>query len=503
MVLKTVNQAIQTISNLWRGTPEKWGASYFYPLQNGTWNDLNYLEAFNTIPELNAIINLKARAFSNGVLKVVNDKGEEQVNDPINKLLKTPNWFQAQKEFMRQTKLFHDIFGNEYMYMFFPVGFQPEDRTKALFTLPPNLICPEMDETQPYYTFTEQPKVKYLLNYEGQKIPLDPQTIIHLNDNRVTVEKINQKDILKGESKMKGLTAAINNMKMAYESRGIIIKYRGAQGILSPETKDGIGSTIPFEETEKEEIQRRNLAYGTLHGQHQLIITSVAAKFTSMTQNEPKKLGLFEECKLDFDKMLDSYGTPPEMFVRDAGATYENQKQAEKGMYVRTTIPEANEWVMALNARFFPDGKLKIIADYSHLPIFQEDLKIKAEAMNSMMTVLSKGLQDKVLTSEEYREELGKLGLGNGKPIPIVSGDANQQEVETRQAQATLRGSVGGVQGVLSIQASVVAGTTSRESAMSMLTIIFGFTDEQANQILGQVTESSQPSNQNTDETQE
>lgn len=492
MVLKTVNQAIRTISTLWRGSPEQWGSSYFYPLQPGTWQDFHYLDAFNTIPELNAIINLKARCFSNGVLKVVNEKGEEQINDPINKLLKNPNWFQGGKEFMRQTKLFHEIFGNEYMYVFFPVGFKAQDRTKALFTLPPNLICPEYNEVQPFHTFSEAPNVKYILDYEGKKVEIDPVTIIHLNDNRVTIDKINQKDILKGESKMKALTAAINNMKMAYESRGIIMKYRGAQGILSPDGKDAAG-TVPFSEPEKEAAQLAWKGYGTLQGQAQLLITSVAAKFTPMTQNDPKKLGLFEECEKDFDKMLDQYGCPQEMFVRPDGSTYENQKQAEKGMYVRTTIPEANEWVMGLNAKFFPDGKLKIIADYSHLPIFQEDMKIKADAMNSMMTVLSKALQDKGITPEEYREELGKIGLGNGKPIAI-GGDANQQEVETRQAQATLRGSVGGVQGVLSIQASVVAGTTTLDSAMSMLTIIFGFTEEQASEILGQPkTQNNEP----------
>mgnify|MGYP006197458531 CR=1 FL=1 len=250
----------------------------------------------------------------------------------------------------------------------------------------------------------------------------------------------------------------------------------------------------------KDAIQQAYRQYGTLGNQHQLIITSVATRFQAMTQNDPKKLGLFEECKEDFNRMLDEYGCPPEMFVRVDGATYENQKQAEKGMYIRTTIPEANEWAMALNAKFFPDGKLKIIVDYSHLPVFQDDIKLKADSMSAMINVLSKLLQDKQITQEEYRSELSKLGIGDGKAVPVVSGDENQQAVETRQAQATLRGSVGGVQGVLSIQASVVAGTTTRESAMSMLTIIFGFTDEQAADILGKPLQDSQSSNQNTDE---
>jgi hypothetical protein len=51
--------------------------------------------------------------------------------------------------------------------------------------------------------------------------------------------------------------------------------------------------------------------------------------------------------------------------------------------------------------------------------------------------------------------------------------------------QAALRGSVGGVQGILAVQASVSNGTTTRDAALSILTIIYGFTDEQANDLLG------------------
>jgi hypothetical protein len=56
---------------------------------------------------------------------------------------------------------------------------------------------------------------------------------------------------------------------------------------------------------------------------------------------------------------------------------------------------------------------------------------------------------------------------------------------ETLQAQAALRGSVGGVTGILSIQQGVVAKTTTRESALSILTIVYGFSITEAYQLLG------------------
>lgn len=487
-----------------RSQPKKEGGSWFYPLNFSVdvFGEINYLESFFCLPELNAIINLKARSFSNGIIKVVNDKLEEQTKDPVNLRLKNPNWFQGQKEFMMQTKLFHEIYGNEYMYNLFPFGFKATDKSKALFTLPSNLIDVELDNSQPYFLHSEVPPVKYTFDLNGRKVLLAPDSIIHLNENRVAILKMDQKDILKGESKMKALAGAINNMRMAYESRGVIIKFRGAQGIISPDSKEGTGAPIPLDDDEKKILQAAYRSYGTLKGQNQIVITNTATKFTAMTQNDPKKLGLFDECKEDFNKMLDSYTVPSELFVRDQGATFENQRQARKGFYTETIIPEANEWATGLNSHFFPDGKLKIIVDYSHLPIFQDELKVKAEANEKVINNLSKLLQDKQITQEEYRSELGKIGIGTGKPIPVEFGDANQQEVETRSAQASLRGSVGGVQGILAIQAGVVAGTTTYESALSMLTIIFGFSDEQAKQLLGEpkAIEVTQPSNSNEDE---
>lgn len=56
---------------------------------------------------------------------------------------------------------------------------------------------------------------------------------------------------------------------------------------------------------------------------------------------------------------------------------------------------------------------------------------------------------------------------------------------ETLQAQAALKGSVGGVNGILSIQQGVVAKTTTKESAISILTIVYGFTLPEAYSLLG------------------
>ena len=153
--------------------------------------------------------------------------------------------------------------------------------------------------------------------------------------------------------------------------------------------------------------------YGTLEGQHQDIITNTDLAWVQRGVNNPQNLGLYQETEESFNKILDAYGTPSEIFVRQKGATFENQRIAERGMYVRTIIPEANEWAMAVNSVYYPDGKKKLIVDFSHLEIFQDDLKKRADALSSLVTALSKMFQDGAITVEEYKAELKKYGINS------------------------------------------------------------------------------------------
>lgn len=53
------------------------------------------------------------------------------------------------------------------------------------------------------------------------------------------------------------------------------------------------------------------------------------------------------------------------------------------------------------------------------------------------------------------------------------------------EAKAKLKGTVGGVQGVLQIQASVSAGITDYNAAITLLYEIYGFDEPTAKRILG------------------
>ena len=68
-----------------------------------------------------------------------------------------------------------------------------------------------------------------------------------------------------------------------------------------------------------------------------------------------------------------------------------------------------------------------------------------------------------------------------------ISTDDNEGEPEdiNASAQATLRGSVGGVTALLSIQQSVSSGVTDLEAAVNIITNIYGFSEDEARNMLG------------------
>lgn len=79
-------------------------------------------------------------------------------------------------------------------------------------------------------------------------------------------------------------------------------------------------------------------------------------------------------------------------------------------------------------------------------------------------------------------EGFAEIGIAITDKIVEVPEEVDSK---TQDAQAVLRGSVGGAQMILTVQQSFAAQTTSFESAISIFELIYGFTREEAIKLLG------------------
>jgi HK97 family phage portal protein len=361
-------------------------------------NMVLFMKDFNEVPEVSAIINMKARAFSNMLLEVVSKQSGEEIKntDRAAKILRKPNWFQGQAEYLMQTKLFREVFGNEYPFTLVPLGTQT---ITGLFTLPPNMVTIKILESKPYWLFSTMPdKIAYMTTFNGAQHVLEQGTYIHLNDNNAT---INEANYLSGISKLNALNMPIQNIRAAYEARNVLIEKRGALGILSNAATDEFGNA-PFDDDEKIALQKELEKYGLTKDQWQIILTGLNLKWQQMAI-DADKLKLFEETREDTVKICDSYGVPYELLGSQKGTTFRNKEHAELQLYQDTIVPEAVEWIIGMNRLFKTENRSWIIkGSYDHLPIFKEDMRLNAEVLDKIVTALSKALADGAIEIELY-----------------------------------------------------------------------------------------------------
>jgi hypothetical protein len=100
-----------------------------------------------------------------------------------------------------------------------------------------------------------------------------------------------------------------------------------------------------------------------------------------------------------------------------------------------------------------------------------------------------------LIKPNQYTEEL-ELATYIDKEAPV----SNDKEGDAR---SQLRGSVGGVQGIIQIQQSVAEGLTDRSSAAALLELIYGFDPTDALRLLGSVQEGEQKDNEEENNTEE
>lgn len=378
------------------------------PANSLSWasTELTHLLDYLEVPEVASIINMKARAFANMKLQTVSKTTGLPVKVNESRILNNPNYFQSQKEFLMQTKLFQEIFGNEVLYFLKGVGMP----VSAMFTLPPLFVDIDEMGRQPYWLERDFPEaVKYHIEWNGQRMALNTDDICHINNAKV---KLLADDVYWGESTMKSLQAPISNIRAAYEARNVLIENRGALGILSNNSADGMGATMPLDGDEKTALQNDFKKYGVTKKQWQIIITSLNLKWQQMSI-DADKLKLFEEVKADTEQICDAYGVPFELLSNQKGTTFENRKNAEKTFYTGTIIPEAEEWAGAINRKWDTEGKSwEVRATFEHLDIFSDNQRERAQSIAVLINGLSKALADGAITLDQYQKEMQKLKIG-------------------------------------------------------------------------------------------
>jgi hypothetical protein len=213
-------------------------------------------------------------------------------------------------------------------------------------------------------------------------------------------------NLINVENRIETLKYPLSNIMASYNKRNVILENMGAIGILSSKKSD-MGGSLPMTPEEKREIQNDWIS----RNKDKLVMTEADVSWTPMSY-PTKDLMLFEELTEDKIAIIDAYGLSYNLFSNVNGGTLANGnevKQAMRMAYQDTIIPETEQMYTTISQQLGLSAQgLYLKPDFSHIAVLQDDMNLKAQAMNSKADALNKIIQAGViLTEEEKRAIIG------------------------------------------------------------------------------------------------
>jgi hypothetical protein len=463
--------------------PEWWNMA---PEKHFVWrSSQSAIHAYEQCPVIPAILNRKAQCYINGKTWIMNTAGKEAQNPQaklLRKLFSKPNALQSWKQFEAQGNIYKGLMGFNVVLAIKPAGFKDPIDTTSLWNIPPSML--NFTETNKLFYQTDLRGIvkEIVLTYKGERTALKLEDLFIMKDNQPSFDSM----ILPG-SKLQALEMPINNIIGAYESRNMLINYRGALGILTQDPGSGQYGALPMEKDQKTQLQKDFAGYGLRNKQMKIIITSAAVRWQQMGTNT-RDLMLMEEVENSSIDICDLLNFPPHLLgLKDP--TFNNRKEAQKDLYQNSIIPDAESDYEQWNQFFKTDEYgLNIVKDFSAIPVLQEDQASAMTARRTRNEALQIEWENDMLTRNRWRE------LNGEDTIP--GDDLLRSQLVTENSNEPLVASigVGGVQGII----AVVQAQMPTEAKRATLEIVFGLSAADAARMAPDV----EPVTENTNNTQ-
>lgn len=417
--------------------------------QQATWlglqNRLQQKWAYEFCYPLASVVDRLAVADTNGLIEILRAKGKG-ANDfatsswaqRVNRLFAQPNPLQSWEQFRGQQIIYKKIFGFCPVLPIMPAGFKNDPSyCVAMINLPPWQF-----QVEGTGTFMKQGSIVdlvkgYVIDMMGSQARFAADEIIILEDSFLQDE---QSNFLLPKSKLVGLDMAVSNICAAMEADNVLLKKKGPLGFISHDaaaTKDGVAGYIPMTPTEKKELQEALSQYGLSWQQFQYAISRQAVKWNPMSYNVAE-LGTKETVITGSKAICQRFDYDYILFEASA-ATYANQNGAHKALYQNNVIPN-NKKDLRKYEKFFQSAEnaAVITADFSHLPILQENELEKANAAKAWDDALLIEYKAGLITKNKWLEIRGYESIGadgdlyytEPAPAPVVAPVVDPAKVE-------------------------------------------------------------------------
>lgn len=358
--------------------------------------------AYNLCPPVSAIINRKTQAFSNGNTTLTNIAGKAKGKESdsiyttkIRSLLNNPNSIQSGSQFQAQLYAMIQLYGWAMVMPMIPFGFKEISDADSLWILP-NWLIDIYYSTNLFFEPDNQIIQKITITYGGRVVNLPVENMMIIKD--LTPPLSNP---ILPNSRILSLEKPINNVIGAYDSRNTLINQRGPMGFVT-QTPDANG-LMPLTVKEQNELQRQfQTKYGLRSGQAQVILAGMRnLKFENMGYNV-QELGLMEEVTESGIAISTGLSYPP-FLLGLSDTTYNNQKEASRGLYMESIIPEAANIYQQLGSYLkTTENGVLIGKNYDHVSALQEDRLNMAQADKLVVDYYEKLFKNNAITQNQW-----------------------------------------------------------------------------------------------------
>jgi hypothetical protein len=436
-------------------------SNQLWGVKNAVWIDTNNAwQHFLDIPELRAVIDKRASMMSSNVPILYDKDGNVVEQHWFLDMVNSPNPVQSWADVVYSLSVNDALYSNAF-------GYCPKrsfDIRNLFVPLPSNRI--QIDTSGKMLKQMDEGGMitRFKFRYDDDQLE-----IVELED-MVYLTTTDGMNLIKPTSRIDSLKYPLSNIKASYHKRNVLLENIGAIGILSAQKSD-LGGAIPMTPEEKTAIQKD--WYN--RSKDELLITESQVNWTPMSY-PTRDLLLFEELTADKLAIIDAYGLNYNLFSSESGSTFSNVRDSIRMVYTDTIIPETQQMydTMAHQLGLAKDGYY-IKADFSHLPVLQDDEQTKAAADKTKAETYNILLRDGVITTEQYAMDFGyELQQQNATDAKAAA---------LAQAQTELKGTVGGLSGIIELNTAVTGGL-DRTTAVNILVNYYGYDAVTANSMI-------------------
>ena len=354
---------------------------------DGFVNYSDYLKISLENPVLNTIVALRAKMYSQMAITHVDANGKEIKNSEVLKLLKQPNYFQSQEDFLFQQMWFLSCAGNNYVYQIKPLSTQ---LPKSLY----NLIPSEID-------FNDVNKVnKFVFKKDDNKAIQDRKIKYTLDNNQYDIklsELIPLYDLANGltsnswftaPSRVQSIEKVLQNIEQNLTSKHknlqFSAKYIG--------TNKSTGMEAQIQSGDRKAIEN-------VLNSKDVLTTNAAIEYKHLV-SDMKRLYLDEQYASDFNKCLLAFEMNKNVLnPYDKDSTFENQNQGIINWVQNSIQGSADNTMNSLSSSFGLLNKgEKLIASFDHLPIMQTLINEKIKSFTEFQNSLKIAIENQTLS---------------------------------------------------------------------------------------------------------